>query len=92
MKKQKGFTLIEIVLAVGLVGIISVAALAPLVFTVQSLEKVQKDWGKSIKTMGAAQKIFYDARNFAQSNSFPVFRTVHKEGLTVREDDRPLVW
>ena len=92
MKKQKGFTLIEIVLAVGLVGIISVAALAPLVFTVQSLEKVQKDWGKSIKTMGAAQKIFYDARNFAQSNSFPVFRTVHKEGLTVREDDRLLVW
>ena len=92
MKKQKGFTLIEIILAVGLVGIIAVAALAPLVFTVQSLETVQKDWGKSMKVMEAADRIFYDTRNFAKSSSFPIFRTVHKEGFTVREDDRLLVW
>ena len=92
MKKQKGFTLIEILLAVGLVGIIAVAALAPLVFTVQSLETVQRDWGKSVKVMEAADRIFYDTRNFAESSSFPIFRTVHKEGFTVREDDRLLVW
>lgn len=84
--------MIEILLAVGLVGIIAVAALAPLVFTVQSLETVQKEWGKNIKAMKAADNIFYDARNFAPSDSFPIFRTVHKEGLTVREDDRLLVW
>ena len=74
MKKQKGFTLIEILLAVGLVGIIAVAALAPLVFTVQSLETVQRDWGKSVKVMEAADRIFYDTRNFAESSSFPIFR------------------
>lgn len=92
MRKQKGFTLIEIILTVGLVGIIAVAALAPLVFTVQSLETVQRDWGKKMRTMEAADRIFYDARNFAPSDSFPIFRTVHKEGLIVREDDRLLVW
>lgn len=92
MRKQKGFTLIEILLAVGLVGIIAVAALAPLVFTVQSLETVQKDWGKNMKAMGAADRIFYDTRNFAVSDSFPIFRTVHKDGLIVGEDDRLLVW
>ncbi len=92
MKKQKGFTLIEILLTVGLVGIIAVAALAPLIFTVQSLETVQKDWGKSMKAMEAADRIFYDSRNFVKSSSFPIFRAVHKEGLTVSEDDRLLVW
>lgn len=92
MRRQKGFTLIEIILAVGLTGIIAVVGLAPLVFTVQSLETVQKSWGKENKVMEAAGRIFSDTRNFAQSSSFPVFRTVHREGLTVREDDRLLVW
>lgn len=92
MIRHKGFTLIEILLAVGLAGIIAVAALAPLVFTVQSLETVQKGWGKNIKVMETAERIFSDTRNFARSSSFPVFRTVHKEGFTVREDDRLLVW
>ena len=82
MIRHKGFTLIEILLAVGLAGIIAVAALAPLVFTVQSLETVQKGWGKNIKVMETAERIFSDTRNFARSSSFPVFRTVHKEGFT----------
>ncbi|NLD05266.1 MAG: hypothetical protein GX672_05145 [Synergistaceae bacterium] len=45
-----------------------------------------------MRTMEAADRIFYDARSFAPSDSFPIFRTIHKEGLTVREDDRLLVW
>ncbi|NMA33682.1 MAG: type II secretion system protein, partial [Clostridiaceae bacterium] len=48
MRRHEGFTLIEILLAVGLTGIIAVASLVPLVFTVQSLETVQKGWGKDV--------------------------------------------
>ena len=84
--------MIEILLAVGLTGIIAVASLVPLVFTVQSLETVQKGWGKDVKVMEAAERIFRDTRNFAQCGPFPVFRIVHKEGLTIREDDRLLIW
>ena len=90
MRRHEGFTLIEILLAVGLTGIIAVASLVPLVFTVQSLETVQKGWGKDVKVMEAAERIFRDTRNFAQCGPFPVFRIVHKEGLTIREDDRLL--
>ncbi|HQA54998.1 MAG TPA: prepilin-type N-terminal cleavage/methylation domain-containing protein [Synergistaceae bacterium] len=92
MRRHEGFTLIEILLAVGLTGIIAVASLVPLVFTVQSLETVQKGWGKDVKVMEAAERIFRDTRNFAQCGPFPVFRIVHKEGLTIREDDRLLIW
>jgi hypothetical protein len=42
--------------------------------------------------MEAAERIFRDTRNFAQCGPFPVFRIVHKEGLTIREDDRLLIW
>ena len=92
MKKQKGFTLIEILFVVGLVGIIAATALAPIVFTVENLENAQKGWGNSVKVTEAAYKIFDDARNFAESSSFSIFRIVHREGITTREDDRLLVW
>ena len=49
----KGFTLIEIMLVVALTGIIAAAALAPLVFTVSSLQDAQKTWSKRIRDRAA---------------------------------------
>ncbi|MCE5201070.1 MAG: type II secretion system GspH family protein [Synergistaceae bacterium] len=94
MKKRiyPGFTLIEIMLAVALVGIIAATALAPLVFTVESLKDTQKQWGARIKERAAVENIFADVRGAVENPSFAPLRTIHNGGLTVQEDDRLLIW
>lgn len=83
----------EIMLAVGLVGIIAAAALAPLVFTVRSLEEAQKRWGTSHNTASTFDRIYSDARRVIPNPSFSTFKIVHKSGLSANdEDDRLMLW
>ncbi|MDO5114971.1 MAG: type II secretion system protein [Synergistaceae bacterium] len=94
MKKGRAsaFTLVEILLVVGLVGIIAAVALAPLVFTVRSLEDAQSRWGNLHNTASAADKIYSDVRRVIENPSFSVFRIIHKSGLTTEADDRLVMW
>lgn len=92
MKKHRGFTLIEIMLTVGLIGVISTTALAPLVFTVRSLEEAQKRWGVSHNTEYVFDKIFSDARRAVECRYFDNFRIVHKGGISLTNNDRLLIW
>ena len=92
MQKKSGFTLIEVLLAVGLTTVIAVGVLAPLLFTVRSLETAQRGWGREVKELEAVEMIFRDVRSFVGNAPFPVLRIVHGGGLTVREDDRLMVW
>lgn len=87
-----GFTLIEILLAVGLVGIIAAAALAPLVFTVMSLEDAQKTWNASRSEDAAVDTLFRDIINIVKNQAFSSLRVIHKDGLSVKEDDRIMIW
>lgn len=79
-------------LAVGLIGIIASAALAPLVFTVNSLEDAQKQWGGRLRESTAFDKIFKDVRSSIQNPSFVSFKTVRKSSAFAEDDDRLLVW
>lgn len=93
MDARRGFTLMEIMLAVGLIGIIAAAALAPLVFTVRSLEDAQTRWGASHNTSSAFDKLYSDVRRVIPNPSFSSFKIVHKSGPTADErDDRLVIW
>lgn len=92
MKRGHGFTLIEILLVVGLVGIIASAALAPLVFTVRSLEEAQADWGRSHSTSAAADRIYSDLRRVIPNPSFGGVKIIHKSGFGDLADDRLVMW
>ncbi|MCC8057719.1 type II secretion system protein [Cloacibacillus sp.] len=87
-----GFTLIEIMLVVGLVGIIAAAALAPLVFTIRSLEDAQRRWGSSHNTAAAVDKIYSDIRRVIPNPSFSTFKIIHKSGFSTEADDRLVMW
>lgn len=78
-------------LVVGLVGIIATAALAPLVFTIRSLEEAQRRWGASHNT-AAAEKIYSDIRRVIPNPAFSTFKIVHKSGLSAQADDRLVIW
>lgn len=91
-KQSDGFTLIEILLVVGLVGIISSAALAPLYATVRSLEEAQARWGRRHNANEAADAMFRDLRMVIANPSFESVRIQHEEGLESDSDDRLLMW
>ena len=89
---SQGFTLIEILLVIGLVGIIASVALVPLVFTVRSLEDAQARWGRRHNVRDAADAIFRDIRLAIKNPSFPSVKIIHKEGLKSDSGDSLLVW
>ena len=76
--KHQAFTLIEIMIAVGIAGIIAVSALTPLVYTVKTLEDAQASWGVSSVTERFANRVFFDARHIIplkDSESFRIQKT-----------------
>ena len=79
-------------LVVGLVGIIAATALAPLVFTVDSLGAAQKAWNADDRERLAAERIFTDVRSAAANQSFQSVKIIHRSGLSSANDDRLLVW
>lgn len=91
-KNREGFTLIEVLLVVGLVGVIASVALAPLVLTVRSLEDAQARWGLRHNVREAANAMFRDMRFAIKNPSFPSVKIVHKEGLESDSGDSILVW
>ncbi|MDO4987841.1 MAG: type II secretion system protein [Synergistes sp.] len=91
-KRRGGFTLIEIMLVVGLVGIIAATALAPLVYTVRQLGDAQARWGTSHSVPRAFDRIYSDVRRVIKNPSFSSFKIVHTGGLTVADDDRLVMW
>lgn len=91
-KRARGFTLIEILLVVGLVGIIAAAALAPLVLTVRSLEEAQSRWGARHNARDAADAMYRDLRMALHNPSFQSVKVIHEERLGNDADDRLMVW
>ena len=87
MRAKYGFTLMEIMLAVGLFAIISVAALAPLVFTVRSLEMAQGDFKQHTRERRVVTQLFSELRAAEKSDNTCV-RIEHAMGLSLAKDDR----
>ncbi len=90
--RARGFTLIEILLVVGLVGIIASAALAPLVVTVRSLEEAQARWGRRHNARDAVDAMYRDLRLALRNPSFRSVRIIHEESLGNDADDSIVIW
>jgi prepilin-type N-terminal cleavage/methylation domain-containing protein len=88
---SRGFTLIEVMFAVSLFGIIAATALFPLVFTVESLEHAQKQWGQRVKVRTTADDIFTDVRSLVENTSFMPLRTVRESGISSNNSSL-IVW
>lgn len=82
--RSRGFTLIEVVIVAGLVGIIASAALAPLVFTVKSLEEAERSFRIGNKERNATRRIFNDVRGAGLNAPFLPFKLSKDGGLASR--------
>lgn len=89
---KEGFTLIEVMLAVGLFAIIATAALVPLMFTVRSLKSAQNDWQKDTRSQRYVQQIFSELRSCVRQGTETSVRVERASGLNVADDSRIAVF
>ncbi len=90
--KRRAFTLIEIMIAAALFGIISVAALAPLVFTVCSLDYAQKSRLAQNRERRLQLQIFAELRTAVSEGNVTAVRIERASGLSLEDDDRLAVF
>jgi len=88
---SRGFTLVEILLVVALVGLIATSALGPMIFLVEKLRAVRDDYGGERKVFAALESVVQDLRDGLPQSSAP-FRLVRRDALAGGPDDALLVW
>lgn len=79
-------------IAVALFGIISVAALAPLVFTVRSLDYAQKSRLAQNRERRLLLRIFAELRTAVSEGDVTAVRIERASGLSLEDDDRLAVF
>jgi len=89
---KKAFTLIEVMLAVGLFAIIATTALAPLMFTVRSLKSAQEIWLKDMRSQRYVKQIFSEVRSCVRQGAETSVRVERASDLNVSEDSRLAVF
>lgn len=89
---RKAFTLVEILVVVGIAGIIIIAALTPLTFTIRTIRNVQKDFSVSNKERFVINQIFQDAREVVGIQCAIPFQVIHKDESGNKTDDTLLLW
>lgn len=91
-RPRRGFTLVEILVVVALIGVIAVAGFAPIVFTVERLRGLRSDFGSDTALRMAAKAICRDFRQGMVLEGQPQARLVRHDVLGGGADDRLIFW
>ena len=91
-KRKAGFTLIEVLLALGLAAVISAAILVPIMYTLSALEKAQYEFGRESDSDNAIASIYKELRASSSEAKFPILVIENRDGLALKEDGRLLLW
>ncbi len=90
--RNRAFTLVEILVVVGIAGIIIVAAVTPLTYTVKTIRQAQKNFSASNRERFVINQIFQDARETVNINASSPFRVIHQDELGSNANDTLLLW
>ena len=89
-KRKSGFTLIEILLVVAIVGVIATAAIAPLAFTVIRIAETEEQYNGEEALRRGLSLIIKDITETMRTAQNPLLRTV-KKGILGMGDDYYLI-
>lgn len=90
--RRNAFTLVEILVVVGIAGIIIVAAITPLTYTVRTIREAQKNFSANNKERFVINQIFQDAREVVSVQASMPFRIMRHDELGNNADDTLLLW
>jgi hypothetical protein len=91
-RRRPAFTLIEILVVVGLTGLIAVTAFTPLVHTVGLLRDLELSFGREAALRVASSRIVDDMRQYQEGSRAPAVRLVRHDRLGGVADDVLLFW
>jgi prepilin-type N-terminal cleavage/methylation domain-containing protein len=90
--RMRAFTLVEVLVAVGLMGLVATVAIGPLVALVGRLEIVRKDYAQEETLYAAARDIASDCRQILPQVGETAFRTIRRDLVGDRRADTLLFW
>ncbi len=91
-KKKGGFTLVEILIVLGIAGVIVSAGVAPLLFTVRTLANTRQVFTDDNRERAVFNRIVLDLRETASLNATSPVRVVQSEELAQEPRDALIVW
>jgi len=89
-RRNSGFTLIEILMVVAIIGVIATAAIAPLVFTIVRVVEAEEQYSDEEALHRGLSLIIRDIFETMRTAENPLLRTV-KKGILGRGDDFSLI-
>lgn len=93
MRRKKGaFTLVEILIVLGIAGVIVSAGVAPLLFTVRTLSNTRQAFTDAGRERAVFNRIVLDLREMALLNTASPVRVVQSEELAQKPRDALIVW
>ena len=90
LKQNRGFTLIEILMAVAIIGVIATAAIAPLVYTVIRVVDTEEQYNDEEALQRGISLIMKDISETMRTANSPLLRTI-KKGMLGMEDDYSII-
>jgi prepilin-type N-terminal cleavage/methylation domain-containing protein len=92
MTVERGFTLVEVLIALAIGGVIIAAGIAPLMFTVRTLARSREDFARMNMERTAVNRIFQDAREMNPLNCETPFRLGESETPGTDDGGYLAVW
>lgn len=92
MSTRTGFTLVEVLVVVGIAGIIIVTAITPLTFSVRTVREAQKNFSANNRERFAVNQLFRDAREVMGIHAATPFRLIRGDELGGKANDTLLLW
>ena len=86
LKRNRGFTLLEILMVVAIVGVIATAAIAPLVYTIVRVVETEEQYNDEEALHRGLTLIVRDISEAMRAAENPLIRTVKKGILGVGDD------
>jgi prepilin-type N-terminal cleavage/methylation domain-containing protein len=91
-RSRPGFTLVEILMVVALIGVVVAAGLAPTVFLVERLRDLRNEVARRTARDVPMAEIFSDARSILPAPTGPALRVLRADRLDGTPDDALLVY
>ena len=92
IERRLAFTLIEVLVAVGLMGLVATVAIGPLVALVVRLEAVQSEYADRMALSEAARSIASDGRQILPWDGENPFRAIRRDRVGGKRADVLVFW